>query len=162
MLLAALVVVLAPFALAGLFTNLVPAVAVLVAGLVPRAPVSKGTIRLLVAAVVFPATWLAIAVWDVGAGPMADTLRNLAFPLQPVLDGAYGTRQGFWPSLFVFLSIPVLGFLALLFVERAWALARDWRAWQARVDRRGQLGAVLDKRAEVAALTLETAGGADG
>jgi glycerol-3-phosphate O-acyltransferase / dihydroxyacetone phosphate acyltransferase len=161
-LLAALVVVLAPFALAGLFTNLVPAVAVLVAGLVPRAPVSKGTVRLLVAAVVFPATWLAIAVWDVGAGPMADTLRNLAFPLQPVLDGAYGTRQGFWPSVFVFVSIPVLGFLALLFVERAWALARDWRAWQARVDRRGQLGAVLDKRAEVAALTLETVGGAGG
>ena len=93
-------------------------------------------------------------VWDVGAGPMSDTLRNLAFPLQPVLDGAYGTRQGFWPSLFVFVSIPVLGFLALLFVERSWALARDWRAWQARVDRRGQLGAVLDKRAVVAALTL--------
>ncbi|HET8617402.1 MAG TPA: 1-acyl-sn-glycerol-3-phosphate acyltransferase, partial [Acidimicrobiales bacterium] len=160
--LAALLVVLAPFALAGLFTNLVPAVIVLVAGLVPRAPVSKGTVRLLVAAVVFPLTWLAIAVWDGATGWVADVLRSLAFPLQPVLEEAYGTRQGFWPSLFVFVSIPVLGIAALLFVERAWALARDWRAWRARVDRRGQLGAVLDRRALVAALTLETAGPADG
>jgi hypothetical protein len=160
--LAALLVVLAPFALAGLFTNLVPAVIVLVAGLVPRAPVSKGTVRLLVAAVVFPLTWLAIAVWDVATGWAADLLRSLAFPLQPVLEEAYGTRQGFWPSLFVFVSIPVLGIAALLFVERGWALARDWRAWRARVDRRGQLGAVLERRALVAALTLETAGPADG
>ena len=35
------------------------------------------------------------------------------------------------------VSIPVLGFIALLFVERAWALARDWWAWRARLDRRG-------------------------
>jgi hypothetical protein len=60
------------------------------------------------------------------------------------------------------VSIPVLGIAALVFVERAWALARDWRAWRARVDRRGQLGAVLERRALVAALTLETAGPADG
>jgi glycerol-3-phosphate O-acyltransferase/dihydroxyacetone phosphate acyltransferase len=161
-LLAALLVVLAPFALAGLFANVVPAVAVLVAGLLPRAPVSKGTVRLLVAAVVFPLTWLAIAVWDVGTGWWADTLRNLAFPLQPVLEEVYGTRQGFWPSAFVFVSIPVLGFLALVFVERAWTLARDWRAWRARLDRRGQLDEVLDRRARVADLTLRIAGQARG
>jgi 1-acyl-sn-glycerol-3-phosphate acyltransferase len=161
-LLAALLVVLAPFALAGLFANLVPAVAVLVAGLLPSAPVSKGTVRLLVAALVFPLTWLAIAVWDVGTGWWADTLRNLAFPLQPVLEEAYGTRRGFWPSAFVFVSIPVLGFLALVFVERAWTLARDWRAWRARLDRRGQLDEILDRRARVADLTLRIAGHARG
>lgn len=155
--LAVLLVVLAPFALAGLFTNLVPATVVLVAGLLPRAPVSKGTIRLLVAALVFPLTWLAIAVWDVGAGWVTDVVRAVAFPLQPVLRAVYGTREGFWPSLFVFVSIPVLGALALLFVERAWALARDWRAWRARIDRRGQLDAVLDRRARVAALVLDSA-----
>ena len=155
--LALLLVLLAPFALAGLFTNLVPALVVLVAGLVPRAPVSKGTVRLLVAAIVFPLTWLAIAVWDVGAGWITDVVRSLAFPLQPLLRAAYGTRAGFWPSAFVFVSIPVLGFLALLFCERAWALARDWRAWRARVDRRGQLEAVLERRAAVTALTLEVA-----
>jgi glycerol-3-phosphate O-acyltransferase / dihydroxyacetone phosphate acyltransferase len=161
-LLAALLVVLAPFALAGLFANLVPAVAVLVAGLLPSAPVSKGTVRLLVAALVFPLTWLAIAVWDVGTGWWADTLRNLAFPLQPVLEEVYGTRQGFWPSAFVFVSVPVLGFLALVFVERAWTLARDWRAWRARLDRRGQLDEILDRRARVADLTLRIAGQAHG
>jgi 1-acyl-sn-glycerol-3-phosphate acyltransferase len=157
-LLAVLLVVLAPFALAGLFTNLVPAVAVLVAGLLPRAPVSKGTVRLLVAAVAFPVTWLAIAVWDVGSGTQADALRSLAFPLQPVLEEVYGRRSGFWPSAFVFVSIPLLGFLALLFVERAWALARDWRAWRARLDRRGQLDEIIDRRADVADLTLRIAG----
>jgi 1-acyl-sn-glycerol-3-phosphate acyltransferase len=157
--LAALVVILAPFALAGLFTNLLPAVVVLVAGVLPRAPVTKGTVRLLVAAVVFPATWLAIAVWDVRPGWWSSVLRSLEFPLHPVIVEAFGTREGFWPSLFVFVSIPVLGFLALLFVERVWALLRDWRAWRARVDRRGQLDHILDRRATVAALTLEVAGG---
>ena len=161
-LLAVLLVALAPFALAGLFTNLVPAVAVLVAGLLPRAPVSKGTARLLVAVVAFPLTWLAIAVWDVGSGWAGDTLRNLAFPLQPVLEEVYGRRSGFWPSAFVFVSIPVLGFIALLFVERAWALARDWRAWRARLDRRGQLDEILDRRAGVADLTARTVGRDDG
>jgi hypothetical protein len=101
-------------------------------------------------------------VWDVGTGWWADTLRNLAFPLQPVLEEVYGTRQGFWPSAFVFVSIPVLGFLALVFVERAWTLARDWRAWRARLDRRGQLDEILDRRARVADLTLRIAGQARG
>ncbi len=156
--LAVLLVLLAPFALAGLFSNLLPALAVLVAGLVPRAPVSKGTVRLLVAALVFPLTWLAIAVWDVGAGWITDVVRSVAFPLQPLLRAAYGTRAGFWPSALVFVSIPVLGFLALLFIERAWALARDWRAWRARLDRRGQLEVILHRRAEVATLTLAATG----
>lgn len=44
--------------------NLVPAVLVLVAGLVPKAPVSKGTVRLLVAAITFPVTWLFLALRD--------------------------------------------------------------------------------------------------
>ena len=155
--LAVILVVLAPFAVAGLFANLVPAVLVLAAGVLPRAPVSKGTVRVLVAVLLFPLTWVAIAWWDVGAGWITDIVRSVSFPLQPVLAGLYGTRAGFWPSAFVFVSIPMLGFLALLFVERAWALARDWRAWRARVDRRGQLEAVLERRAVVAALTLDVA-----
>lgn len=161
-LLALLLVVLAPFALAGLFTNVVPATIVLAAGMAPRAPVSKGTVRVLTAAVVFPLTWLAIAVWDVGAGWAADVLRRLTFPLGPILTAASGSRSGFWPSLFVFLAIPVLGAVALLFVERTWALVRDWHAWRARVDRRGQLDELLDRRAAVAELTLDVAGPAVG
>ena len=58
----------------------------------------------------------------------------------------------------MFASIPALGFVALVFVERAWALVRDWRAWRARVDRRGQLAEILERRAAVAALTLDVAG----
>jgi hypothetical protein len=156
-LLAVLLVVLAPFALAGLFANLVPATIVLAAGMVPRAPVSKGTVRVLTAAVVFPLTWLAIAVWDVGAGWTAVTLRRVTFPLGPVLSAASGSRSGFWPSLLVFLAIPALGVVALLFVERAWALLRDWHAWRARVDRRGQLDELLARRAAVADLTVDAA-----
>lgn len=160
--LAALVVLLAPFALVGLFTNLVPALLVLLVGLLPRAPVSKGTFRLLVAALVFPATWLAIAAWDVGAGWISRTLRNLTFPLDPVLEAVFGTRTGYGPSLLVFVSVPVLGFLALLFVERSWALARDWRAWRALLDRRGQLREIRERRAGIVALTLRTAERAGG
>ena len=52
---------------------------VLVAGTVPRAPVTKGTVRLLVAALAFPLTWLAIAVWDVGGGWLADVLDSEAW-----------------------------------------------------------------------------------
>jgi glycerol-3-phosphate O-acyltransferase/dihydroxyacetone phosphate acyltransferase len=156
--LAVLVVLLAPFALVGFFTNLVPALIVLAAGLVPRAPVSKGTVRLLVAALVFPLTWLVIAVWDVGAGFVGNLLQRLTFPLDPVVEGIFGTRGGFWPSVLVFVAIPVLGFVALLFVERSWALLQDWTVWRALLDRRGQLGALRERRAEVVAVTRETAG----
>jgi hypothetical protein len=75
------------------------------------------------------------------------------------MSTAFGSRSGFWPSLLVFVAIPVLGAVALLFVERAWALVRDWHAWRARVDRRGQIDEILDRRAAVAALTLDVAAG---
>ncbi len=160
--LAALVVLLAPFALVGLFGNLVPVVIVLVAGLVPKAPVSKGTVRLLVAALAFPVTWLVIAVWDVGAGWLSRVFRNLTFPLDPLLEAAFdGDRTGFWPSLAVFLAVPIFGALALLFVERAWTLARDWLVWRVLLDRRGQLAALRTRRADVVAVTLATAGEGD-
>lgn len=70
--LAVLGVLLVPFAVAGLFANLVPAVLVLVAGLAVRAPVSKGTIRLLVALVAFPAMWGVWAWQDSGTGALSD------------------------------------------------------------------------------------------
>lgn len=147
--LAALVVVLAPFALAGLFTNLVPALIVLAVGLVPEAPVSKGTIRLLVAAVVFPLTWFVIAVWDVGLGWYADLSRDVTLPLDPLLRGIFGTRTGWGPSLLVFVAIPILGSLALLFVDRFRNLVADAVATRALIDRRGQLPSVLARRESV-------------
>ncbi len=123
--LAASLVVLAPFALAGLFTNLVPALVVLAVGLIPEAPVSKGTIRLLVATVVFPLTWLTIAVWDVGLPWYARATREMTLPLEPVLRWVFGTRSGWGPSLLVFVSIPVLGRPGVLFVDRFRALVAD-------------------------------------
>ncbi len=152
---AALLVVLAPFALAGLFTNLVPALVVLAVGLVPEAPVSKGTIRLLVAVLVFPLTWLTIAVWDVGLPWYAHATREMTLPLEPVLQWVFGTRSGWGPSLLVFVSIPVLGALALLFVDRFRTLVADAVATRALIDRRGQLPAVLARRESVGSHVVE-------
>ncbi len=147
--LTALLVLLAPFALAGVFANLPPTLLVLVAGLVPEAPVSKGTIRVLVGALAFPLTWLAIAVWDVGTGALSSVLQVVTLPLEPLFDAAFESRGGFWPGVLVFLACPVLGLVALLFVERLLALIRDWRVWQALLDRRGQLPAIRERRAAV-------------
>ena len=49
------VFLLAPFAIAGVLINAVPAVLVLLAGLAVKSPVTKGTMRILVAIVVLPA-----------------------------------------------------------------------------------------------------------
>jgi 1-acyl-sn-glycerol-3-phosphate acyltransferase len=151
--LAVLLVVLAPFAAAGLVANALPALVVIVAGLVPRAPVSKGTVRVLVAVVVFPLTWLAIATWDVGEGPAADLARAATVPIDPVIDLAFNTRGGFWPGLVAFLLLPVLGAAALVLVERSGAFVRDLFVWRTLVDRRGQLDAVRAARAEVVEVT---------
>lgn len=147
--LAAVLILLAPFALAGVFANLPPTLLVLVAGLVPEAPVSKGTIRVLVGALAFPLTWLAIAVWDVGTGVLSSVLQVVTLPLEPLFDAAFESREGFWPSVLVFVACPILGLVALLFVERLLALIRDWRVWQALLDRRGQLPAIRERRAAV-------------
>ena len=130
--LAVLVVLLAPLALVGFFTNLVPAL--IMPGRRAGAPGARlegdgaapgGGARL-------PLTWLVIAVWDVGAGFVGNLLQRLTFPLDPVVEGIFGTRGGFWPSVLVFrMAIPVLGFVALLFVERSWALLQDWTVWRA-------------------------------
>ena len=159
MLLAVLLVVLAPFALAGLFTNLVPAVAVLVAGLLPRAPVSKGTVRLLVAALVFPLTWLAIAVWDVGAGWWPTRCATWRSRSSRCSRTPTAPAQGFWPSVFVFLSIPVLG-LPGSAVRRAGVGPGPGLACLAGPCSTAGASStpILDRRAAVADLTLRTAG----
>ena len=69
-----LVLILAPFALVGFAVNLIPTLLVVAAGLLAKAPVSKGTNRVLVGFVTFPATWFALAVFDVGGTWVADAL----------------------------------------------------------------------------------------
>ncbi|MBP7631849.1 MAG: 1-acyl-sn-glycerol-3-phosphate acyltransferase [Acidimicrobiales bacterium] len=153
--LAAVVIVLAPLAVAGLFANLVPAVLVLVAGLVPKAPVSKGTVRLLVAAVTFPATWLFLALRDAASGPLSDLARSVTVPVDAVLGPDPADRAGFVAGLVVLIAVPVLGALALVIVERARTLVVSVVRWRTLLDRRGQLDEVRARRAEVVALTAE-------
>jgi 1-acyl-sn-glycerol-3-phosphate acyltransferase len=144
--LAAVVVVLAPFALAGLLANALPTALVVAAGLAPRAPVTKGTVRVLVAVVVFPLTWLAIAWFDVGAGAIADIITGMTFPLSPVL----GTdRSGVLASLLVFAALPLLGVAALAVVAEWGEFRAAWRSWRTTLDRRGQLDELRALRAEV-------------
>lgn len=153
--LAAVVVLLAPLAVAGLFANLVPALLVLVAGLVPKAPVSKGTVRLLVAAVAFPATWLFLALRDAATGTLADLARQVTVPVDAVLGADPSDREGVVAGLVVLVAVPVLGALALVIVERARTLVVSIVRWRTLLDRRGQLDEVRERRAEVVALTTE-------
>ncbi|CAN5505602.1 hypothetical protein BH10ACT1_BH10ACT1_11590 [soil metagenome] len=151
--LAVLVVVLAPFALAGLFANLVPVAVVLVAGLVPTAPVSKGTIRFLAAAVLFPATWIVLALRDDTSGWFGNASRSVTAPVNALLGTSIPDRSGALANLVVIVAVPLLGVVALVLVERSRALLVSVIRWRTLLDRRGQLVEVRERRAEVVALT---------
>jgi 1-acyl-sn-glycerol-3-phosphate acyltransferase len=49
--------------------TLIPVVLVALSGVQPRAPVSKGTVRLLVGLIAFPATWITVAILVVDTWP---------------------------------------------------------------------------------------------
>jgi glycerol-3-phosphate O-acyltransferase/dihydroxyacetone phosphate acyltransferase len=147
------VLLLAPLATAGLLANLVPAALVLAVGLVPRAPVSKGTIRLLVAAVAFPATWIVLALNDARPGAFGDVARQVTLPVEVVLGTELADRRGWVANLVVLVTVPLLGALALVIVERVRALVTSVVRWRTLFDRRGQLDEVAERRAEVVALT---------
>lgn len=154
---AVLVVVLAPLALVGVAVNLVPALLVVLAGTAARAPVSKGTNRVLVGVVAFPLTWALLAIYDIGGGWVSRAIDALTLPLDPALQWVFGGRGGLGPSLAVFVAAPVLGLLAVWLMER---LARLWatvRAVASNVNRRGQIDELLAKRRELVHL-VDTAG----
>ncbi len=136
---ATVIVLLAPFALAGAIANAVPTAIVVVAGLIPRAPVTKGTVRVLVGLVVFPLTWLALAWFDIGGTTLANATAAVTFPLSPVLVLVVGDRSGFAASLAVFVAVPLLGFATLAVLAQASAFLTAWRSWRTVLDRRGQL-----------------------
>lgn len=156
--LAVVVAVLAPLAVAGLLANLVPAALVLVAGLVPRAPVSKGTVRLLVAAVTFPATWLVLALNDSRAGWFGDLVRDITLPAEALLGPEPTDRTGALANLVVVLLVPLLGAVALVLVGRVRALVVSVVRWRTLLDRRGQLDEVRARRAEVETLSTRLLG----
>jgi 1-acyl-sn-glycerol-3-phosphate acyltransferase len=146
------VLLLAPFALVGIAVNLIPTLLVVVAGLVAKAPVSKGTNRVLVGFVAFPAMWLAVAVFDVGSTSVADALSLSTSPLSPAIEWLFGSRGGWGASLLVFLACPVLGLLAVWLAEQIIRLYRTWRAVSTSINRRGQLADLLERRAELVAM----------
>ncbi|HWJ64213.1 MAG TPA: 1-acyl-sn-glycerol-3-phosphate acyltransferase [Acidimicrobiales bacterium] len=155
------VALLAPFALVGVVVNVIPTLLVVVAGLVAKAPVSKGTNRVLVGFVAFPAMWISLAVWDVGGTWVADALSLATWPLTPEIEWVFGSRGGWGASLLVFVACPVLGLLAVWLAEQISRLYRTWRAVSTSVNRRGQLADLLDRRAELVAM-VAGAGAAPG
>jgi 1-acyl-sn-glycerol-3-phosphate acyltransferase len=151
------VAVVAPFALVGLVINAIPALLVMLAGLVASAPVSKGTNRVLVGLVTFPLTWWMVAARDSGRDAAADAARTATWPLDPVLEALFASRGGFGPSLLVFVLCPVCGLLAVWLAERLWRLWRTIRAVSTTVNRRGQVQGLVERRdllvAQVASAT---------
>lgn len=152
--LAVLGVLLAPFAVAGLFANLVPAVLVLGAGLVVRAPVSKGTVRLLVALVAFPVMWGVWAWQDSGTGALSDLARQVTAPVAVVVGPDAVDRSGAVADVLAVLVAPILGGVALVLLERVRVLLAGVVRWRTLIDRRGQLDEVRARRAEVVETTL--------
>lgn len=157
--LAVLLVVLAPLAVAGLFANLVPALLVLLAGLTVKAPVSKGTVRLLVSLVAFPLTWGLLSAWDVDGAPLSHLVQAITAPLDGLLESVFSGRSGFWSGLVVFIAMPIFGAVTLVFVERIRALVRSLLVWRTLLDRRGQLAEVRAERARVVAVVTDVASG---
>ncbi len=152
------VLLLAPFAIAGALINFIPALLVLAAGFLARSPVTKGTVRLLVAIVVFPLTWLAVAWFDVGGAVIAGVLTALTFPLSPLIDVVFDGRAGFWPSLLVFVTAPIFGLCAILILEWAVGLFRMARGWFAVYARRAQVEEVMAMRSALVAEVWDVAG----
>src|SRR4051812_37633684 len=150
---------LAPLALAGLFANLAPVLAVLVAGLVPKAPVTKGTIRLLVALVVFPLMWTILAFGDSTVGWLGNAARQGTYPLNAVFGPDPWDRVGFVADVSVYIVVPLLGAIALVVGERLGAFIRDLVTWRTLLDRRGQLHLVRERRAAVLEATADVLDG---
>jgi 1-acyl-sn-glycerol-3-phosphate acyltransferase len=112
------VLVLAP----ALLLSALPAVIVTVAGSQPRAPVTKGTVRLLTGLVAFPVTWLTVAFL------VADT---------------------WWLRVAWLLYQVVACIVAIPLLEAIVAWFRGARSWWHLRDRRGLVPDLLSARADV-------------
>lgn len=109
--------------LVGAAVNLIPALLVASAGRRPAAPVTKGTVRMLVALVAFPPFWIAAAV---------------ALPL-----------TGVGPSALAVLLWPVAGAIAVGGIERAVRLVQAWTGWVGFRNARGAMKELFDTRGKL-------------
>ena len=119
-----LVAVMLPVAALGVAANLVPALAVYEAGVYIRAPVTKGTVRLLVALIMFPVVWIVLAI---------------------VFVDGIGRGFGFC------ILVAAAGLLAVWLVHHVRVLVRLWAAWWARRVRAFMVGPLVSHRRDVAA-----------
>lgn len=121
--LTAYLVVLGVVVVFGVAVNVMPTVLTALAGRQPFAPVTKGTVRVVAALVLFPLTWVVLAI------------------LAPV--------SGAVPTLAVLAACPIAGGVAVGGLERTVALARAWTGWLGLHNARGLLDRIHDTRRRV-------------
>lgn len=107
----------------GVAVNVVPTILTALAGRRPEPPVTKGTVRVLAALVVFPLTWIVLAI------------------LAPF--------EGFLPTSAVVVACPLAGGVAVGGLERAVALVRAWTGWLGLRNARGLLDRIHATRRRV-------------
>jgi glycerol-3-phosphate O-acyltransferase / dihydroxyacetone phosphate acyltransferase len=121
--LTAYIAVLGIVVLAGIVVNALPTMVIAAAGRRARAPATKGTVRVLTALMVFPLTWVAMAI---------------ALPV-----------TGVAPTTLAVLACPVSGAVAVGGLERTIALARAWAGWLGLRNAGDLLGAIHAARTRV-------------
>jgi glycerol-3-phosphate O-acyltransferase / dihydroxyacetone phosphate acyltransferase len=107
----------------GVVVNVVPTLLTALAGRRPAAPVTKGTVRVLAALLVFPLTWIVLAI------------------MAPV--------TGFLPTFALVIACPIAGGVAVAGLERAVALVRAWTGWLGLRNARGLLDRIHATRRRV-------------
>jgi hypothetical protein len=127
---AVIVAVLGPLALTGAAINVIPVLLVAGSGLAVHSPVTKGTVRFLVALVAFP------VAWGIGAATLADGWAVLG------LVGVYLASM----------------FAAVIVIEQAIGLAYKALAWRAARERVSFLEPLRAHRADVVKTVIEELG----
>ena len=126
-----LVALLLSLALVGAAVNLIPFAIVRSASRRVSAPVTKGTVRLIVSLVAFPLTWWVFAM--------------------VVADG--------WEAVLLTVVLTALdGLLAVFAFEAVARLLRDYRSWRSVTERRGLLDEARARREETVGLVEAVAG----
>ncbi|HSJ44010.1 MAG TPA: 1-acyl-sn-glycerol-3-phosphate acyltransferase [Euzebyales bacterium] len=121
--LTAYLVVLGVVMVFGVVVNVTPTLLTALAGRRPAAPVTKGTVRVLTTLLVFPLTWIVLAI------------------IAPV--------TGFLPTFALVIACPIAGGVAVGGLERAVALVRAWTGWLGLRNARGLLDRIHATRRRV-------------